>query len=649
MKYLKNLSLLHVGAIKNLKLNAEFDGDENPKPIVLIGKNGAGKTTMLTTIVDALTELQATAGFQDITGISIGGGRKYFRVSGGTLIHHGESKCLSSITFGKALEACLTTDWIYTDKVGKFDIEEWLTGGAPKNLYVQNDTASSKNTYLGVIDNKPQHESAKAEFINSAYVYFPAHRNEKPFWSNTDAHAELPSDGKNRFSNQLSKPLVCTQSAEQTANWLLDAILDDLASAHSNQVKHFNSLDKVYPNGVAEVASIKAIFSPINLIAFSNANLILSTILGYSARFAVSPRNNNKRLHYMQMNAENPQSLHISHLSHGQSSLLSIFCTIMRYSDTLVGQTKKLDEITGVAIIDEADAGLHIKYQKEVFPRLMKLMPKVQFILTTHSPLMLLGIENEYGQDGIQIIEVPSGDKVNAETFSEFGDAFEVFENTDKFKSTIQTFVSEADNKPLLFVEGESDQILIEAAWSKLRQRPFPFKCDGKLGDKNLRLILSDIVNNQREVSKPICCLWDFDNAYSDWTTLISTNKKDPKFIEAPVTEAEGLYFQESSGKHIYGALLPVPTHRQQYASKLFKDRSKLSIEFLFSDTVLKKHKCIKESQFPGNGTLNELIASTKKIDLANKLATEDVAEFSGFEPLLSMCEKLLLHKTPLA
>lgn len=643
MKYLKNLSLLNVGAIKNLKLNAEFDSGGNPKPIVLIGKNGSGKTTVLSTIVDALTEFQATAGFDDITEPRLGGGRKYFRVSGENLIHHGQHKCLSTVTFGEKLVPPSTVDWNYCDKVGQFTPEEWQAENAPAILFQQNDSPNSKTVSLGVLENIQQHDFAKKDFHNSAYAYFPAYRHEKPFWANTDSVNERPNDGKNRFSNHLSKPLVCIQSAEQTASWLLDVILDDLAKAHSNQVELFNSLDQLNPNGVAEVASIKAILSPANLIAFSNANSILTAILGYPARFAVSPRNNNKRLHYMRTKEKNPQTLHISHLSHGQSSLLGIFCTIMRYSDTLVGQTKKLDEITGVAIIDEADAGLHIEYQKEVFPRIMKLMPKVQFILTTHSPLMLLGIENGYGQDGIQIIEVPSGDKVNAETFSEFGDAFEIFENTDKFKSSIQTLVHEADNKPLLLVEGESDQILIEAAWSKLRRIPFPFKCDGKLGSKNMRLILTDIVTNQVEISKPICCLWDFDNAYSDWTTLINTNRKNPNFSEASASEAEGLYFQESTGKYIYGALLPVPTRRQPYASKSFEAQSRLSIELLFNDSVLNKYSCLKETSLPGNGKIYELKSTTNKIDLANKLASEAELEFSDFEPLLKMLEKLLL------
>ena len=54
---------------------------------------------------------------------------------------------------------------------------------------------------------------------------------------------------------------------------------------------------------------------------------------------------------------------------------------------------KSFDEVVGIVIIDEFDAHLHPKYQYEL-PKLLSIaFPKIQFIVSTHSPIPLLGVE----------------------------------------------------------------------------------------------------------------------------------------------------------------------------------------------------------------------------------------------------------------
>jgi len=45
-------------------------------------------------------------------------------------------------------------------------------------------------------------------------------------------------------------------------------------------------------------------------------------------------------------------------------------------------------------LIDEIDAHLHINLQKKIFPFLTRFFPRIQFIVTTHSPFVLNSIEN---------------------------------------------------------------------------------------------------------------------------------------------------------------------------------------------------------------------------------------------------------------
>ena len=51
-----------------------------------------------------------------------------------------------------------------------------------------------------------------------------------------------------------------------------------------------------------------------------------------------------------------------------------------------------LGEIQGVALIDELDLHVHPKWQVRLVPALKRLLPKMQFIVTTHSPLVLTGL-----------------------------------------------------------------------------------------------------------------------------------------------------------------------------------------------------------------------------------------------------------------
>ena len=51
-------------------------------------------------------------------------------------------------------------------------------------------------------------------------------------------------------------------------------------------------------------------------------------------------------------------------------------------------------KVEGVVLIDEIDLHLHPRWQREALPRLRKVFPKLQLIVTTHSPQVLSGVEN---------------------------------------------------------------------------------------------------------------------------------------------------------------------------------------------------------------------------------------------------------------
>ena len=63
--YLERLFIENYGAVKKLDIELPFDDNDNPKPIVFVGKNGSGKTLTISSIVDSFYEL-SKVGFDNI-------------------------------------------------------------------------------------------------------------------------------------------------------------------------------------------------------------------------------------------------------------------------------------------------------------------------------------------------------------------------------------------------------------------------------------------------------------------------------------------------------------------------------------------------------------------------------------------------------
>lgn len=85
-----------------------------------------------------------------------------------------------------------------------------------------------------------------------------------------------------------------------------------------------------------------------------------------------------------------------SQLSDGYHTFLSLIADIARravtLNDHLGAEAPFLT--TGVVLIDEIDLHLHPRWQRTVVAGLRRAFPKVQFVLTTHSPQVLGSVEN---------------------------------------------------------------------------------------------------------------------------------------------------------------------------------------------------------------------------------------------------------------
>ena len=83
-------------------------------------------------------------------------------------------------------------------------------------------------------------------------------------------------------------------------------------------------------------------------------------------------------------------------LSDGYSSVIRIVADLilrMEQNWLLKGNVSNY-EMEGVALIDELETHLHIELQRKILPFLTTFFPRIQFIVTTHSPYILTSIPN---------------------------------------------------------------------------------------------------------------------------------------------------------------------------------------------------------------------------------------------------------------
>jgi len=455
--YLRECLIENVGPIKSLDLSMPFNEDGSPKPMIFVGQNGSGKTILLAHIADALIEFAKTV-YTDI----VPGQRRfespYFKLLGASNQRTGTAYGIGLLQFSHR-----TATYCYVDKTGSLEaasFSEKMRGRFPQ---VASWPAQEPHK-AAQPENKTELEDV---FARSAICYFPASRHERPHWINREGITDQPIfQVDEKIVGRLTKPIMVESAAQENRQWLLDVILDSMVDFElvPHQTFNISTEGSPLPNPGIAIQITSNIQDKVLLKqSRQNVDAILSQVLqDPGARLVLSYRTVPYRLSIARGSSVVIPSL--DHLSAGQAVLFNIFATIIRYADrTDLNKSFKLNEIEGIILIDEIDAHLHTDLQYELLPKLLKLFPKVQFVLTSHSPLFLLGMEKEYGSLGFQITEMPKGDSITTERFSEFQKSFDYYRQTRAFEHGLQSALAEA-TKPLILTEGDLDPQYIKKA-----------------------------------------------------------------------------------------------------------------------------------------------------------------------------------------
>lgn len=302
-----------MGAIENFSLvEKELFISGNPKPIILLGKNGTGKTTLLSSIVDALYELSSNC-FQDVLphkGLS----RQYFKVSGSRNMRVNTQYSFSYLNF--AIEEEILE---YCDKNGDLDNVDM---SLETNDLISDSLKEGKGKITSSVSQE-QENAFKIDFLNNSYCYFPSDRYELPYWINKGVISQLEQfKDIERFSNQLNRDILVRKSLDNIKTWILDVFLDSRA-------------DLVFNDDGS--ASTKMSIGDLNLLRTSIQNIenLISNIVQKNIRLDLNLRGRSQsRIKLIDESSNSEFIPSLDNLSAGQSTLLGIFGTIIQYSDS---------------------------------------------------------------------------------------------------------------------------------------------------------------------------------------------------------------------------------------------------------------------------------------------------------------------------
>lgn len=90
------------------------------------------------------------------------------------------------------------------------------------------------------------------------------------------------------------------------------------------------------------------------------------------------------------------EKVYVSQMSDGEKNMLAVFGDIARRLSIANPEMENPLEGDGMVLIDEVELHLHPSWQRQILGKLRKVFPNVQFIVTTHSPMVLSEISEDY-------------------------------------------------------------------------------------------------------------------------------------------------------------------------------------------------------------------------------------------------------------
>ena len=465
---------------------------------VLAAINGKGKTTILSYIADSFYELARHSFPNEYEGIE----NSYYRYSSPLETIKRDVYSVVFFRFRKD-----TQIWDYVDVRNvctKEQFDNIISGNKISYNEIKDTLAKVKNIKKWSADAKK--ENIVPLFSDNLITYFPAYRYEDPGYLNNPYKFELSFKKDMVVNGYLPNDIEVISDLRNLSNWLMDIVLD-------YQLYKTNE----------------------TILLRKNFNLILSNTLSSkvsgNCRIGIGPRYNaGSRISIVQDKLNDViDTIYptIFNISSGEAAMLCLFGEILHQADKI----GKLLDVTGIVLIDEVDKHLHIKLQKEILPKLFALFPNIQFIVSSHSPFLSMGLADE-AMERTQIIDLDNNGIVCEPTNNDlYKEVYKMMteENlrfADKYNNLVEQIKS--NSKPIIITEGKTDYRHIKKAINVLERNDIDvdfYQIPDNWGSSKLK----DMLENLSRIRQNRIVIGIFDRDEPDFLSYLDVNNQQYK------------------------------------------------------------------------------------------------------------------------
>lgn len=219
--YIEKLAYKNVGPLQDVRIDFPFNNNGTPKPVILVGENGTGKSTILSNIVDSFYEM-AQQHFMNATTPRENGGHNFFKTILPNEIHSGKSYMYSVLLYN-CVETPNEESPIYICKSGNVTIDN-----------IKEQTSTSISSISGSKEGNEKVVKASSEQVSSIWdknviCYFGPDRYECPVWLGDSYYTYsdyLHPKVEGSFNGYLKNPITVHDVTNLNLQWLLDVVAD---------------------------------------------------------------------------------------------------------------------------------------------------------------------------------------------------------------------------------------------------------------------------------------------------------------------------------------------------------------------------------------------------------------------------------------